>query len=616
MTIVTPLPVFGPINAVTPFTYRDNDTFQTQLRGLRDKVNEFIAQLELIDVSMRSDLGAEIDDLTNQLNMQLTTINDIVNDVLAMSPVVLEARVADVEADIAALINPTLTQLARDKFGFPVVAYLPVGVTMATATNAQMHTAFTDACTAAGAGAVILPSTELRIVGSFSMAGFQCSIIGTGSSMNAGYVGRGSSIKAVNQIGPVLDFTGYVWPFDFVARPVFRDFMVSGDNTAGNAKRGMYFPHSDLTTDPYPQVGEIRNIGIQLTGGTGLEMKDCYLCVVDNVVVSTPVECVANNVPYARFVGCNGMRVKMGFRSTQFTAAPHTDMDTPSAGVLRTEPSTLSTDYPFHRASFECWFENFHLATGKTCVIAQTNAVVYNNFMFFDIKKITGATGTSYFRFEISPIDDSGGNIYRGIVEGDFNGAVNSPDYGVDVLQSRNRIEGVKGFRGNNVRLNAGVGYTWVELGGQEGNASTPGILDNSGQTTNSLCDAQGGVWTSYTPVWTAAGTACALGNGTITGAFRRRGDVVDWRVILTPGSTTTFGTGTYSITLPIEAVILSGGPLGSGLVQPNGIGICIGSATTFSFNTGVGLWTNILPATLASGNRCSFSGSYQAKAI
>lgn len=107
--IVTPIPVFGPINAVTPFTYRDNDTFQTQLRGLRDKVNEFIAQLALIDASMRTDLGLEITDLTNQLNMQLTTINNALNAVLAQAPVALQADITALYASVNTIIATATT---------------------------------------------------------------------------------------------------------------------------------------------------------------------------------------------------------------------------------------------------------------------------------------------------------------------------------------------------------------------------------------------------------------------------------------------------------------------------------------------------------------------------
>lgn len=54
--------------------------------------------------------------------------------------------------------------------------------------------------------------------------------------------------------------------------------------------------------------------------------------------------------------------------------------------------------------------------------------------------------------------------------------------------------------------------------------------------------------WTSYTPTWTSSGTAPALGNGTLTGQYRRSAtsDIVHWWLRLLIGSTTTFGTGVY----------------------------------------------------------------------
>lgn len=54
--------------------------------------------------------------------------------------------------------------------------------------------------------------------------------------------------------------------------------------------------------------------------------------------------------------------------------------------------------------------------------------------------------------------------------------------------------------------------------------------------------------WTSYTPTWTSSGTAPALGNGTLTGQYRRsaNSDIVHWWMRLLIGSTTTFGTGIY----------------------------------------------------------------------
>lgn len=58
--------------------------------------------------------------------------------------------------------------------------------------------------------------------------------------------------------------------------------------------------------------------------------------------------------------------------------------------------------------------------------------------------------------------------------------------------------------------------------------------------------------WTAYTPVWSASTTAPVLNNGTITGAWRQVGRTVDVRIALTMGSTTTFGTGNYRLSLPV----------------------------------------------------------------
>jgi hypothetical protein len=55
----------------------------------------------------------------------------------------------------------------------------------------------------------------------------------------------------------------------------------------------------------------------------------------------------------------------------------------------------------------------------------------------------------------------------------------------------------------------------------------------------------------TYTPVWGSFGTAPALGNGTITGRYYRLGALVVVKVMVTMGSTTTFGTSIYTLTLP-----------------------------------------------------------------
>lgn len=80
------------------------------------------------------------------------------------------------------------------------------------------------------------------------------------------------------------------------------------------------------------------------------------------------------------------------------------------------------------------------------------------------------------------------------------------------------------------------------------------------------------GAWTSYTPVWTNTGTAPSLGNGTIAGKYKQIGKLVHVKFLLTAGSTTTFGTGTYLFTLPVTSVALSSANIYTGNT-PIGVG-------------------------------------------
>ena len=89
--------------------------------------------------------------------------------------------------------------------------------------------------------------------------------------------------------------------------------------------------------------------------------------------------------------------------------------------------------------------------------------------------------------------------------------------------------------------------------------------------------------WTAYTPTWTASVNP-AIGNGTIVGSYRRVGKTVNAVAKITMGSTTTFGTGTYVISLPVTAVsaVLAVGSLyilDSGTA--NRSGICLTNSTT-----------------------------------
>jgi len=58
-------------------------------------------------------------------------------------------------------------------------------------------------------------------------------------------------------------------------------------------------------------------------------------------------------------------------------------------------------------------------------------------------------------------------------------------------------------------------------------------------------------VWQSYTPTWTAATTNPSIGNGTLSGKYVQIGKTIICNIYLAPGSTTTFGSGNWSFSLP-----------------------------------------------------------------
>ena len=65
--------------------------------------------------------------------------------------------------------------------------------------------------------------------------------------------------------------------------------------------------------------------------------------------------------------------------------------------------------------------------------------------------------------------------------------------------------------------------------------------------TMNSI----GAVSETFTPTWTASGTAPAIGNGTLTGRYFRIQKIVFVQMLFVAGSTTTYGTGNYSFSVP-----------------------------------------------------------------
>lgn len=139
---------------------------------------------------------------------------------------------------------------------------------------------------------------------------------------------------------------------------------------------------------------------------------------------------------------------------------------------------------------------------------------------------------------------------------------------------------------------------------------------------------AAGGVpasaWTSYTPSWTSTGTAPAIGNGTLEGAYQQIGRTVNWRLRFQAGSTSTYGTGTYRWSLPVTAAA-GAVVLGQGYAydaSTDAIAVFSGQASTSTTvtvlrtgSTGTYAYDKSIPWTWASGDQLFIGGAYEAAA-
>lgn len=80
----------------------------------------------------------------------------------------------------------------------------------------------------------------------------------------------------------------------------------------------------------------------------------------------------------------------------------------------------------------------------------------------------------------------------------------------------------------------------------------TRDLLDQRDQSLENYLNQEVGLFISYTPTWTGALANPTIGNGTITGSYTQFGKLVIAEARIDPGSTTTFGSGTYSMTVPV----------------------------------------------------------------
>ena len=125
---------------------------------------------------------------------------------------------------------------------------------------------------------------------------------------------------------------------------------------------------------------------------------------------------------------------------------------------------------------------------------------------------------------------------------------------------------------------------------------------------------------TTYTPTWSGTGSNPSLGNGTLQARYARLGDLVLVWLLVTMGSTTTYGTGVWEFTLPVSMggagrfVVGVAQALDAGVADY--VGVCRGDDTTDKlrviFSSGASAGPTA-PHTWGSGDSLALTFAYQA---
>lgn len=125
--------------------------------------------------------------------------------------------------------------------------------------------------------------------------------------------------------------------------------------------------------------------------------------------------------------------------------------------------------------------------------------------------------------------------------------------------------------------------------------------------------------WSAYTPVWGSVGTAPTLGNGSISGKYFQNGLDVHVKASIAIGSSTTLGSGAYTISLPVNANEAAFTIAGSALVYDVSAALQYAAAAYFNNGSQVILIQNATrvtsstPVALASGDVISMLLTYEA---
>ena len=141
---------------------------------------------------------------------------------------------------------------------------------------------------------------------------------------------------------------------------------------------------------------------------------------------------------------------------------------------------------------------------------------------------------------------------------------------------------------------------------------------------TASTVPAYEGAWTSYTPVWTAASSNPSIGDGSLQGWYKVVGKTCFVRGNIVMGSSTTFGSGEWYVSMPFtashaDAILMTANLLDNGTAWYNAVlngaraGFNYKAPIQYQGGAGTALDVNATqPFTWTNSDRFIWNGSFE----
>ena len=130
----------------------------------------------------------------------------------------------------------------------------------------------------------------------------------------------------------------------------------------------------------------------------------------------------------------------------------------------------------------------------------------------------------------------------------------------------------------------------------------TPGEIVSAAKMNSQIRDVATGIqasWSTYTPTW--GGTSDpAIGNGVLSGRYMRVGKTITANITIVMGSTTTYGSGTWTLSLPVASVFTTTTYVNLGSVSMR-------DTSASANSTGVAILANQTTAQMVVGSSNAF---------